>query len=108
MPTRRYTDAELEAAIEALSERDRFDEAESAVAAAAPQLQKLLAGVLESGGWFDESHQGQIEKAAAIEDQAERVLAVRTLLAEEGRLAMMVGVAVGWALTDQLAASENN
>jgi hypothetical protein len=28
--------------------------------------------------------------------------AVRTLLAEEARMGMMVGVAVGWALADEL------
>lgn len=107
MATRQYTDAELEAAIEVLSERGRFDEAESVVASAAPQLQKLLAEVLQSGGWFDDSHQAEIEKTAAIEEPAERVLAVRTLLVEESRLAMMVGVAVGWALADQLASSDS-
>ena len=32
----------------------------------------------------------------------ERLTAVRTLLAEEARMGMMVGVAVGWALAEEL------
>jgi hypothetical protein len=31
------------------------------------------------------------------------VTAVRTLLAEEARMGMMVGVAVGWALAEELS-----
>ena len=38
-------------------------------------------------------------------DPEERVGAVRALLAEEARMGMMVGVAVGWALKEEL--SEN-
>ena len=35
-------------------------------------------------------------------DPDERILAVRTLLAEETRIGMMVGVAVGWELRNEL------
>jgi hypothetical protein len=35
-------------------------------------------------------------------DPDERVTAVRALLAEEARMGMMVGVAVGWALKEEL------
>ena len=45
-------------------------------------------------------------KAATTPDEEERLTAVRTLLAEEARMGMMVGVAVGWALADELAKSE--
>ena len=38
----------------------------------------------------------------SIADEAERATAVDTLLAEEARISMMVGVAVGWALADEL------
>jgi len=38
-----YTEAELDAAIEALERPDRFREAETLVAAAAPKLQRVLA-----------------------------------------------------------------
>ena len=44
-------------------------------------------------------------KAATTPDEEERLTAVRTLLAEEARMGMMVGVAVGWALAEELAAT---
>lgn len=97
-----YTEAELEAAIAALEGRERFREAEAMVADAAPHLQRVLAQALESGGWFGESHDTELRRALAIEDAAERETALRTLLAEETRVGMMVGVAVGWALAREL------
>jgi hypothetical protein len=98
-----YSDAELEAAVEALSDPERFREAESVIARAAPGLQKVLAAALAEGGWFGESHEDEVQKAATAEGgDAERIAAVRTLLAEEARMGMMVGVAVGWALADEL------
>jgi len=97
-----YSDAELEAAVEALSGPGRFEEAEALVARAAPQLQRILAQALETGGWFAESHEGELAKALAIEDQEERARVLRVLIAEEARVGMMVGVAVGWALAEEL------
>ena len=73
------------------------------VAQAAPKLQRILVQALESGGWFAESHEGELRKALELSDDAERDVAVRTLLAEEARMGMMVGVAVGWALARELA-----
>jgi hypothetical protein len=103
VPRRAYSEQELDAAIEALTDRQRFAEAESLVTAAAPKLQHVLAAALAEGGWFEESHEAEIRKAAATPEEEERVLAVRTLLAEEARMGMMVGVAVGWALSEELA-----
>ena len=103
---RAYSDQELEAAIEALTERERFREAESVVSAAAPKLQRVLAQALEAGGWFADVHEGELRKAAAVPDEEERLAAVRTLLAEEARMGMMVGVAVGWALAEELRRQE--
>jgi hypothetical protein len=37
-----------------------------------------------------------------VPDEEARLTAVRTLLAEETRIGMMVGVAVGWALAERL------
>jgi hypothetical protein len=99
----------LDAAIDALSEPDRFREAETVVASAAPKLARILAQALEAGGWFGDSHEAQVLRAATVPDSDERVSAVRTLLAEEARMGMMVGVAVGWALAEELSnAAENN
>jgi hypothetical protein len=101
-----YSEAELDAAVEALADPERFREAETVVAQAAPKLQRILAQALESGGWFVESHEGEVRKALALPDDAEREAAVRTLLAEEARMGMMVGVAVGWALASELDSKE--
>ena len=76
------------------------------VAAAAPKLQRVLAEALEAGGWFGEAHEGELRKAATAPDDEERLTAVRTLLAEEARMGMMVGVAVGWALAEELSESD--
>jgi hypothetical protein len=103
MPAPTYSEAELHAAVEALADADRFYEAERVVAAAAPGLQKVLAEALASGGWFEESHQGAIGDAAGRADESERVALISTLIAEESRLAMMIGVAVGWALAGELS-----
>jgi len=99
-------DEQLEAAIERLSDAKRFAEAERIVARAAPQLQKVLAAALAEGGWFGESHDAETLKAATTPDPDERVAAVRSLLAEEARMGMMVGVAVGWALHGEMSETE--
>jgi hypothetical protein len=100
--------ADLEAAIQRLMDGTRLAEAEAEVAAAAPGLQRILAGALASGGWFEGGHGSQIERVAAIPDQADRVTATSTLLAEETRIGMMVGVAVGWALAGELGPPEGS
>ena len=97
-----YSDAELQAAIAALNDSERLREAESLVARAAPELQHVLAQALEAGGWFSEAHEDELRKALALEDEGERARALRLLLAEETRMGMMVGVAVGWALAREL------
>lgn len=102
MSARRYSDAELEAALAALADRDRFREAEALVARAAPQLGQILAEALADGGWFAESHSDEVTKAAGEPDDAARLTAIRTLLAEETRMGMLVGVAIGWALANEL------
>src|SRR3954447_2285138 len=96
------TDEQLEAAIERLADAERFAEAEQIVARAAPQLQRVLAAALAEGGWFGESHDAEALKAATAPDPEQRIAAVRSLLAEEARMGMMVGVAVGWALHQEL------
>lgn len=101
------SDEQLEAAIERLTGAGRFAEAERIVARAAPQLQKVLAAALAEGGWFGESHEAEALKAATTPDPEERVVAVRSLLAEEARMGMMVGVAVGWALHGELTDSKD-
>jgi hypothetical protein len=102
VPERAFTDAELDAAVEALSDPERFGAATKLIEQAAPQLQKLLGIALKEGGWFEDTHEHAIQIAALTDDPEERVAAVRTLLAEEARLGMMVGVAVGYELAREL------
>ena len=45
-------------------------------------------------------------RAATVPDPDERIAAVRSLLAEEARMGMMVGVAVGWALHEEMIDTE--
>jgi hypothetical protein len=108
VPERPFTDAEMDAAVAALSDPDRFREAESQLARIAPQLQRILVSALEDGGWFGEAHDGQVLKAATTPDPDERIRALRTLLAEETRIGMMVGVAVGWELRRELEGHDDD
>jgi hypothetical protein len=96
-------ESEFEAAIERMRDPERFAAAERVVAQAAPQLQKVLAAALAEGGWFGEPHEAETLRAATVPDPEERLAAVRALLAEEARMGMMVGVAVGWALKEEMS-----
>lgn len=102
-----YTDEQIDTAIDAISDPEVFRDTERQVARAAPRLQKILAEALGAGGWFGESHDAEVLKAATTPEEEARLTAVRTLLAEEARMGMMVGVAVGWALADQLELQES-
>ena len=102
MPQRQPTDAEIDAAIQALSDPERFRGAEERVTRHAPQLQRILNQALHEGGWFEDAHQAEVLKAATKPDADERLTAVRTLLAEETRMGMLVGVALGWELALEL------
>src|SRR3954453_13657236 len=97
-----YTDAQIEAAIEALSEPGRLEEAQRVVAGAAPQLQGILNQALESADWFGSAHQAEVVRAAGVADPDERMRAVRTLIAEETGVSMLIGVAVGYELAHLL------
>jgi hypothetical protein len=103
VPVRRFTAEQVDAAVIALSaDPERFSHAQEIVMHAAPGLQRVLNEALEAGGWFGEAHQSQVAGVAAHEDLAERETAVRTLVAEETRLGMLVGVAVGLELARTL------
>jgi hypothetical protein len=98
----RHSDAEIDAAIEALSDPQRLEEAQRLVQAKAPQLQRILDQALESADWFGSAHQAEVLRAAGTADPDERVAAVQMLVAEETRLSMLVGVAVGYELAQML------
>jgi hypothetical protein len=97
-----FTDEQVDAAIRALSEPERFKGAERRMAELAPQLQKVLAEALHEGGWFGDAHESQVRAAASAGDESERATLIGTLLAEETRMGMLVGVAVGFELAREL------
>lgn len=99
---RAYTDAEVEAAVQALSDPARFEEAQRLVATNAPALQRILIQALDEADWFGSAQNEQVVSAADHEDAEERLTAVRTLLAEETRVSMLIGVAVGYELAHEL------
>jgi hypothetical protein len=100
---RAYTEAELEAAIAAIADPERLREAQDVVTRSAPSLQRVLTAALDEGGWFDLGHNQAVREAAGHDDVGDRIRAVRTMLAEETRLGMLVGVAVGFELARELA-----
>jgi len=97
-----HSDADIDAAIEALSDPARLEAAQRLVAAKAPQLQRILDQALHAADWFGSAHQTEVLKAAGRPDPDDRVTAVRTLIAEETRMSMLVGVAVGYELAQML------
>lgn len=99
---RAYTDAEIEAAVALLSEPDRLEEAQRVVSDNAPQLQQILDAALEAADWYGSAHQAEVLRAAGTADPQERIAAVRTLIAEETRVSMLIGVAVGYELAHHL------
>jgi hypothetical protein len=97
-----FTDEQVDAAVRALSDPERFQGAERRFAELIPQLQRILAQAMQEGGWFGEAHESQVRAAATAELEQERATRIRTLLAEETRMGMLVGVAVGFELAREL------
>lgn len=72
------------------------------MAAAAPQLQRILGDALNEGGWFGEAHASQVRQAVREPDEGARAERIEELIAEETRMGMLIGVAVGWELAREL------
>ena len=94
-----FSDEQVEAAIERLSDPGRLDAAQRTVAQQAPALQRILNQALEDAGWFGTAHSEEVRKAVNASDAES---AVRTLVAEETRVAMLIGAAVGLELANLL------
>lgn len=109
MPARRFTAEQVDAAVAALSsDSERFVHAQEIVTHAAPGLQRVLNEALSAGGWFGEAHEAQITGVAATAAGPERESALRVLIAEETRLSMLVGVAVGLELARELFEADDD
>jgi hypothetical protein len=103
VPDRRaHTEAEIHAAVEVLSDPERLEEAQRVVAVAAPSLQAILDQALHSAGWFGPAHRAQVMEATGQDDTVGRLEAVERLIAEETRVSMLIGVAVGYELAHVL------
>jgi|SRR5919198_311747 hypothetical protein len=106
-PRRAYSDAEVEAAIQALAEPARLEEAQRMVGANAPGIQRILNEALQAADWFGSAHQAAVLEAAGKPGMDERMVAVRTLIAEETNVSMLIGVAVGYELAHELMRRED-
>ena len=104
---RAYTDAQVEAAIEVLADPARLEEAQRMVGANAPGIQRILNEALQAADWFGSAHQAAVLEAAGKPDVDDRLTAVRTLIAEETGVAMLIGVAVGYELAHALMEQED-
>ena len=51
-PRRAYSDAEVEAAVQALADPARLEEAQRVVGANAPGIQRILNEALQAADWF--------------------------------------------------------
>ena len=100
-----FSDAEVEAAVRRLEEPGRLDAAQRTVAAQAPALQRILNQALEDADWFGSAHAEAVRRATESEDVE---TAVRTLVAEETRVAMLIGAAVGLELANLLQNPEED
>lgn len=94
-----FSDAEVEAAVRRLEAPGRLDAAQRTIADQAPALQRILNQALEDADWFGAAHADEVRKATESDDPQN---AVRTLIAEETRVAMLIGAAVGLELANQL------
>ena len=97
MPDPEFTAEQVDAAVEVLSDPDRLKHAQEVVTHAAPALQRILNEALDEGGNLTASG-AAVAQAAETEPVDQRLLAFRTLLAEETRLGMLVGATVGFEL----------
>jgi hypothetical protein len=103
---RAYSDAEVEAAVQALADPARLEEAQRIVGANAPGLQRILNEALQAADWFGSAHQAAVLEAAGKPAVDDRMTAVRTLIAEETSVSMLIGVAVGYELAHELMQRE--
>lgn len=97
-----YTAEQVDAAVEVLQDPERLRHAQDVVTHAAPALQRMLGLALEEGGYFGGAHDDAVARIAATADPDERLTALRTLVAEEARVGVLVGAAVGFELAREL------
>jgi hypothetical protein len=105
---RKYSDEELEAAVQAISDPERLEQAQRVVTSTAPQLQRIFDEALSSAEWYGSARRAEVVKAAGTADADQRMDAVGRLVDEETRVSMLIGVAVGFELAHQLIERAND
>ena len=103
MVARTYSSSEVDAAVARLVGPDRFKHASEIVTHAAPSLAGVLDSALAEGGWFGALHEELLRQASDETDAGARLAAVLALVDEQTRIGMLVGVAVGFELANELA-----
>ncbi|MCW3016247.1 MAG: hypothetical protein JWO02_3339 [Solirubrobacterales bacterium] len=98
----KYSAEQVDAAVAALSEPGRLDHAQEVVTHAAPSLQRILNAALDDGGYFSGAHESAVRQAASATDEDQRLAEIRTLIAEEVRLGLLIGTSVGFQLAHEL------
>src|SRR3954454_19264987 len=98
LPRVEYTADEVDRAIDAVSDPERLQHAQDVVTHLAPQLQRILATALDEGGYFGNAHEAELRRILEEGDAP----GLRTFVAEETRLGMLVGTAIGFELAHQL------
>jgi hypothetical protein len=96
-PEPQFSAEQVDAAVALLSDPERLKHAQEVVTHAAPALQRVLNEALDDGGYLTASN-ASVAQASGLDDPEQRLLAVRTLLAEETRLGMLVGATIGFEL----------
>jgi hypothetical protein len=102
LPARVFTAAEVDAAVAQIASSERLRHAQEVVTHAAPALERILGQTLAEGGYFGSAHEQEVRRAALDDDPERRLELVQALVAEETRLGMLVGAAVGFELHREL------
>jgi hypothetical protein len=97
-----YTAEEVDRAVTALGDPERFAHAQEIVTHAAPALQRVLNEALDASGYFSAEVGDAVDQATREADAERRMTMIRTLIAEETRIGMLVGVAAGLELAHEL------
>jgi hypothetical protein len=97
-----YTAEQVDDALASLADPEQLRHAQEVVTHAAPGLQRLLNLALDEGGYFDGPYEEAVGAAAQEQDAEQRLAAIRTLVAEQTRLGMLVGATVGFELAREL------
>ena len=85
--------ARLDAAIAAISDPQRLANAQDLVARRCPACSRCFASALADGGWFDTAQSAALREAVVDRrSRSERLRMIESLIAEETRLSMLVGV----------------